>query len=161
GALQWRDRDKSTHRAEHANGRRPTMDLSYFAIDTVTLAGSLEEKLRATRAAGFGGIELWAKDVVSHAGGVSGAVPAVRAGGVRAANCPNLGVLVNAFHLLARGTSLDTLDSIPGERIFLVQLADYLGDLKDISETADHRRAFPHESAHRDIIGEMVRKVHA
>jgi sugar phosphate isomerase/epimerase len=233
------------------------MDLSHFAIDTVTLAGSLEEKLRATREAGFGGIELWAKDLVSHPGGVPGAVAAIRASGlrvtsfqllrdyegleahlhdykidiasslmdlveavaapilvvasstspyatdnadriaadlralaalaaprgiriafgapawgrwiseypavwdaVRTADCPNLGVLVNAFHLLARGTSLATLDTIPGERIFLVQLADYLGDLKDISETADHRRAFPHESAHRDIIGALVRKVH-
>ena len=52
------------------------------------------------------------------------------------------------------------LSDIPGERIFLVQLADYLGDLKDITETADHRRAFPNESAHRDVIGTLVRKIH-
>ena len=39
-------------------------------------------------------------------------------------------------------------------------LADYLGELKDITETADHRRAFPNESAHRDVIGALVRSVH-
>ena len=41
-----------------------------------------------------------------------------------------------------------------------MQLADYLGELEDITETADHRRAFPHESAHRDLIGALVRKIH-
>jgi sugar phosphate isomerase/epimerase len=69
-------------------------------------------------------------------------------------------MVVNAFHLLAKGTSLEMLDGIPGDRIFLVQLADYLGDLRDITETADHRRAFPNESAHREVIADMVRKVH-
>ena len=79
---------------------------------------------------------------------------------VRRADAPNLGVLINVFHLLAKGTPLDALDAIPGERIFLVQMADYLGDLRDISETADHRRAFPNESAHRHVIADMLRKVH-
>jgi sugar phosphate isomerase/epimerase len=79
---------------------------------------------------------------------------------VRRADRENLGVLINAFHLLARGTPLDGIDAIPGERIFLVQLADYLGDLKDITETADHRRSFPNESAHRGVIGALVRKIH-
>jgi predicted xylose isomerase-like sugar epimerase len=32
--------------------------------------------------------------------------------------------------------------------------------LKDITETADHRRAFPNESAHRDVIGALVRRIH-
>jgi sugar phosphate isomerase/epimerase len=233
------------------------MDMHRFAIDTVTLAGPLEDKLAATRDAGFGGIEIWAKDLVSHPGGVSGAVAAIRASGlrvtsfqllrdyegleahlhtykidiaksmldlmdaigapllvvasttspyasgdmdrvvadlralatlvtprgvrvafgapawarwineypavweaVRRADCPNLGVLINTFHLLARGTPLDALDTIPGDRIFLVQLADYLGELRDITETADHRRSFPNESAHRETIGEIIRKIH-
>ena len=233
------------------------MDLGRFAIDTVTLSGTLEDKLRVTRDAGFGGIEVWAKDLVTHPGGVRGAVAAIRGSGlrvssfqllkdyeglaahlhdykiemaaslmdlveavgapllvvtsttspyasgdmdktaadlaklaalaaqrdirvafgapawgrwineypavweaVRRADRANLGMVVNAFHLLAKGTSLAMLDSIPGDRIFLVQLADYLGDLRDITETADHRRAFPNESAHREVIAEMVRKVH-
>ncbi len=233
------------------------MDLGHFAIDTVTLSGTLEDKLRVTREAGFGGVEIWAKDLVTHPGGVPGAVAAIRASGlrvasfqllkdyegldahlhdykleiarslmdlveavganvlvvasstspyatgdmekigadlaelahvaaprgiriafgapawarwiseypavweaVRRADAPNLGVLINVFHLLAKGTPLDALDAIPGERIFLVQMADYLGDLRDISETADHRRAFPNESAHRHVIADMLRKVH-
>jgi sugar phosphate isomerase/epimerase len=233
------------------------MDMRRFAIDTVTLAGPLEDKLGATRDAGFGGIEIWARDLVSHPGGVSGAVAAIRESGVRVtsfqllrddegleahlhdykidmakslmdlmdavgaellvvasstspyakgdmdkiaadlralaaiaaprgiriafgapawarwineypavweavrrADCENLGVLINAFHMLARGTSLAPLDTIPGEKIFLVQLADFLGELRDITETADHRRAFPNESAHREIIAELIRKIH-
>jgi len=31
------------------------MDLGHFAVDTVTLSGTLEDKLRVTRDAGFGG----------------------------------------------------------------------------------------------------------
>ena len=235
---------------------RDTMDLGHFAIDTVTLSGTLEDKLRVTRDAGFGGIEIWAKDLVTHPGGVPGAVAAIRASGlrvssfqllkdyegldahlhdykleiarslmdlveaigstvlvvasstspyakddmdhvasdlaklaqlaaprhirvafgapawarwineypavweaVRRANQPNLGVLINVFHWLAKGTPLDAMDSIPGDRIFLVQMADYLGDLRDITETADHRRAFPNESAHRAVVAEMLHKL--
>ena len=233
------------------------MDLSHFAIDTVTLAGPLEDKLRVIRDGGFGGVEIWAKDLVTHPGGVPGAVAAIRSSGlrvtsfqllkdyegldahlheykidiaeslldlmdavgakllvvasststyasgdmekvvadlralamlaarrhvriafgapawakwineyplvweaVRRADRDNLGVLINAFHTLARGTPVDRINDIPGDRIFLVQLADYLGELKDITETADHRRAFPNESAHRDVIGALVRSVH-
>ena len=59
------------------------MDMHRFAIDTVTLAGPLEDKLAATRDAGFGGVEIWAKDLVSHPGGVKAAVAAIRESGLR------------------------------------------------------------------------------
>src|SRR5437763_14460310 len=61
------------------------MDLGHFAIDTVTLAGPLEDKLRVIRDAGFGGVEIWAKDLVTHPGGVPGAVAAIRSSGLRVA----------------------------------------------------------------------------
>lgn len=43
---------------------------------------------------------------------------------VRRANHPNVGIILDAFHILARGTDTETIKSIPRERIFLVQVAD-------------------------------------
>ena len=54
-----------------------------FGMDTITLAGPLEGKLAAVRAAGFSQIMLAAKDLVGHPGGVEAAVAAVRASGLR------------------------------------------------------------------------------
>ncbi|GCL64220.1 sugar phosphate isomerase/epimerase family protein [Pseudaquabacterium pictum] len=54
-----------------------------FGMDTITLAGSLENKLQAMRDAGFSQVMLKANDIVGHAGGVDAAVRAVKASGLR------------------------------------------------------------------------------
>ena len=54
-----------------------------IGMDTITMAGSLEAKLRAMREAGFSQVMLSARDIVGHAGGVSAAVAAVRDSGLR------------------------------------------------------------------------------
>jgi sugar phosphate isomerase/epimerase len=54
-----------------------------FGMDTITLAGPLEAKLAAMRAAGFTQVMLKANDIVGHAGGVDAAVQVVRASGLR------------------------------------------------------------------------------
>lgn len=54
-----------------------------FGMDTISLAGPLEAKLRAVREAGFTQIMLAAKDLVTHPDGVDAAVAAVRASGLR------------------------------------------------------------------------------
>ncbi|MEN3274375.1 MAG: 2-keto-myo-inositol isomerase [Massilia sp.] len=59
------------------------MNLSNFGMDSVTLAGSLESKLAACRAAGFSQIMLWARDLVEHPGGTEEAVRMVRRSGLR------------------------------------------------------------------------------
>jgi len=59
------------------------MNLDDFGMDTITLAGPLEAKLRATRAAGFTQIMLNATDIVGHPGGEGAAVAAVRSSGLR------------------------------------------------------------------------------
>lgn len=92
------------------------MDMRRFAIDTVTLAGPLEDKLAATRDAGFGGIEIWAKDLVSHPGGVSGAVAAIRASGVR----------VTSFQLLRDYEGLEA-----HLHDYKIEMANSLMDLMD------------------------------
>ena len=45
------------------------MNLDHFGMDTITLAGPLEPKLRAVRAAGFTQIMLNASDIVGHPDG--------------------------------------------------------------------------------------------
>ncbi|MEQ1658170.1 MAG: sugar phosphate isomerase/epimerase family protein [Hylemonella sp.] len=54
-----------------------------FGMDTITLAGPLEARLAAVRAAGFTQIMLSARDLVGHAGGLEAAIAAVKASGLR------------------------------------------------------------------------------
>lgn len=54
-----------------------------FGMDTISLAGPLEAKLKAVRDAGFTQIMLAAKDLVGHPDGVAAAVAVVRASGLR------------------------------------------------------------------------------
>ena len=59
------------------------MNLEHFGMDTITLAGPLEAKLRAVRGAGFSQVMLNATDIVGHPDGEQAAVDAVRASGLR------------------------------------------------------------------------------
>ncbi|MEF7613449.1 sugar phosphate isomerase/epimerase family protein [Aquincola sp. MAHUQ-54] len=59
------------------------MHIDDFGMDTITLAGGLEAKLAAVKAAGFSQIMLMARDLVGHPDGVDAAVRAVRASGLR------------------------------------------------------------------------------
>ena len=60
-----------------------TGNVDDFGMDTITLAGSLENKLQAMRAAGFGQVMLKANDIVGHDGGIDAAVRAVQRSGLR------------------------------------------------------------------------------
>ncbi len=59
------------------------MNISEFGMDTISLAGPLEAKLKAMREAGFGQVMLSARDVVGHPEGLDAAVKAVRTSGLR------------------------------------------------------------------------------
>ena len=59
------------------------MNLDHFGMDTITLAGPLEAKLHAMRAAGFTQVMLSARDVVGHPEGEATAIARVRASGLR------------------------------------------------------------------------------
>ena len=65
--------------------RRSTMqrNVADFGMDTISLAGPLEAKLAAVKAAGFGQIMLAARDIVGHPAGIEAAVHAVRSSGLR------------------------------------------------------------------------------
>lgn len=233
-----------------------------FGMDTITLAGPLEAKLAAVRAAGFDQIMLNARDLVGHAGGVDAAIEAVQASGLRVtgfqvlrdfeglsghlhgykidiakamlrmchrlgstvllacsstsqhatddleriakdlvklatlalplgiriayeglswgrtvneyttawdvverADWPNLGIALDSFHMLAAKTPLDELDAIDPERLFLVQLSDFMwqdaASFADRMATARTFRVFPGEGVHSETVAEIVRRVDA
>src|SRR5687768_14865286 len=234
------------------------MNLDHFGMDTITLAGPLEGKLRAIRAAGFTQVMLNANDLAGHPGGPATAIEAVRASGLRVtgfqvlrdfeglsghlhaykidiakamldmcralgsrvllvcsstsshatnelgvfikdlqklamlavpygiriayealswgrhvsevpqaweiveeADRANLGLAIDSFHILATGTSLESLEEIVAEKIVLVQLADFMWreirSREERIDTARHFRVFPGEGVHSEQVASLVR----
>lgn len=233
------------------------MTVRDFGMDTISLAGPLEAKLRAVKEAGFDQIMLSARDIVGHPEGVDAAVRAVRGSGLRVtgfqvlrdfeglsghlhdykveiaqsmlemchalgcrvllacsstsqhaatgvgriardlrklamlavplrirvayeglswgrtineytaaweavqqADCPNLGLGIDSYHLLATQTPLDALADIDPAKVFLVQLSDFMwNEVRTPEEriaTARHFRVFPGEGVHSDQLAELV-----
>ncbi|MGI9219075.1 MAG: sugar phosphate isomerase/epimerase family protein [Hydrogenophaga sp.] len=231
-----------------------------FGMDTITLAGPLEAKLAAMKAAGFTQVMLKANDINGHPGGIDAAVAAVKASGLRGtgfqvlrdfeglsghlhqykvdiakamlemcaalgckvllacsstsahasgdldhlardlrklamlalplgikiayeglswgrtinefttawdvvcrADCPNLGLGIDSFHIFAAKTSLDEIDYLDPSKIFLVQLADFMWqETKTFEErmtTARTFRVFPGEGVHSEQLAELVLKL--
>jgi 4-hydroxyphenylpyruvate dioxygenase len=62
---------------------------------------------------------------------------------VRRANHPALGLVLDSFHILARGTELSSIGTIPRDRIFLVQMADAPRLEMDYLSWSRHHRCFP------------------
>ena len=236
------------------------MKVEDFGMDTITLAGPIEAKLAAVRAAGFTQIMLSARDLVGHPDGESAAINAVKNSGLRvtglqvlrdfeglsghlhaykvdvaksmltlahdvgaplilacsstsahadgdfeaqvadlrklamlgvpmgirvayealswgrqvddladawslvnAANFANLGLGLDSFHMLARETPLEVLDTIDPAKVFFVQLSDFMWSApstpQERLETARHARVFPGEGAHSDALGDLIRGI--
>ena len=76
------------------------------------------------------------------------------------ADAPNLGIGIDSFHIFATETSLDDLDMLDPEKIFLVQLADFMWtEIRSVEEriaTARHFRVFPGEGVHSEQLAEIV-----
>jgi 4-hydroxyphenylpyruvate dioxygenase len=64
---------------------------------------------------------------------------------VQQVNHKNLGLCLDSFHILSRGTQLDTIANIPGEKIFYLQLADAPIMSLDVLSWSRHHRLFPGE----------------
>lgn len=241
----------------HYNG-----NVNDFGMDTISLAGPLEAKLKAVREAGFTQIMLSARDLVGHPDGLDAAIAAVKASGLRVtgfqvlrdfeglsghlhdykvdiaksmlemchaldcrvllicsstsvhatgdtaalvrdlrklamlaipmnikiayealswgrvvnefpqawdiicqADMPNLGLGFDSFHMFATKTSLDELEMLNPDKIFLVQLADFMWtEIKSVEEritTARHFRVFPGEGVHSEDLAALVNKLHS
>jgi 4-hydroxyphenylpyruvate dioxygenase len=238
----------------------PTEAISGFGMDTITLAGPLEAKLAAMKAAGFSQVMLKANDLNGHPGGIDAAVQAVKDSGLRGtgfqvlrdfeglsghlhhykvdiakamlemcaalgckvllacsstsvhasadldhiardlrklamlalplginiayeglswgrtvnefttawdvvcrADCPNLGLGIDSFHIFAAKTPLEEIDYLDPSKIFLVQLADFMWqETKTFEErmtTARSFRVFPGEGVHSEELVDLVQKL--
>ncbi len=232
-----------------------------FGMDTISLAGPLEAKLKAIRDAGFGQVMLSARDVVGHPDGLDAAVRVVKESGLRVtgfqvlrdfeglsghlhdykidiaksmlemcaalgskvllvcsststhatqdldhiaadlrklamlavplgikvafeglswgrtinefttawdvvfrADVPNLGIGLDSFHMLAAKTPLDELEILDPEKIFLVQLADFMWQeihsFEERMTTARHFRVFPGEGVHSEATADLVTRLY-
>ena len=59
------------------------MNFDRFGLDSATLAGPLETRLAAARAAGFAHVMISATDIVNHPSGIDAAVRTIRESGLR------------------------------------------------------------------------------
>lgn len=79
---------------------------------------------------------------------------------VSRADCPNLGIGIDSFHSLATETPLAALEDLDPERIFLVQLSDFMWARtptpQERMETARHFRVFPGEGVHSEALQRLV-----
>ncbi len=64
---------------------------------------------------------------------------------VRRADHPNVGLILDSFHTLARGIDPETIRRIPGDKIFFVQLADAPQINMDLLYWSRHFRNMPGE----------------
>ncbi|QCU79461.1 sugar phosphate isomerase/epimerase and 4-hydroxyphenylpyruvate domain-containing protein [Citricoccus sp. SGAir0253] len=71
---------------------------------------------------------------------------------VEQADRANLGVCLDSFHILSRHGDVTGFRSIPGEKVFFVQLADAPHLLLDLLSWSRHHRTFPGEGSF-DLVG--------
>jgi sugar phosphate isomerase/epimerase len=76
------------------------------------------------------------------------------------ANCPNLGLAVDAFDVLAARIPVEEIEALDPQQIYLVQLSDYMWQqIRSVEEqvtTSTHYRVFPGEGAHSDDLAKFV-----
>jgi sugar phosphate isomerase/epimerase len=79
------------------------------------------------------------------------------------ANAPNLGLGLDSYHIFATKSALDDLDLLLPEKIFLVQLADFMWQEVRTAEeriaTARHFRVFPGEGVHSAALADLVTRL--
>jgi sugar phosphate isomerase/epimerase len=76
------------------------------------------------------------------------------------ADCPNLGIGLDSFHIFAANSSLDAIEDLDPERIFLVQLSDFMWNetptFEERMTTARTFRVFPGEGVHSEQLADLV-----
>lgn len=79
------------------------------------------------------------------------------------ADCPNLGLGIDSFHIFAAQTPLDEIDYLQPDKIFLVQLADFMWQeartFEERMTTARTFRVFPGEGVHSEQLVQLVLKL--
>jgi sugar phosphate isomerase/epimerase len=81
------------------------------------------------------------------------------------ADCPNLGIGIDSFHIFAAKTSLDPIEALDPAKIFLVQLSDFMWQdiptFEDRMTTARTFRVFPGEGVHSEELADLVLRLNA
>jgi sugar phosphate isomerase/epimerase len=76
------------------------------------------------------------------------------------ADCPNLGIGLDSFHIFAAKTPLDAIEDLDPNKIFLVQLSDFMWNetptFEERMTTARTFRVFPGEGVHSDALADLV-----
>jgi sugar phosphate isomerase/epimerase len=76
------------------------------------------------------------------------------------ADCPNLGIGIDSFHIFAAKTPLDAIEDIDPDRIYLAQLSDFMWNetpsFEERMTTARTFRVFPGEGVHSDQLSDLV-----
>jgi sugar phosphate isomerase/epimerase len=76
------------------------------------------------------------------------------------ADCPNLGIGIDSFHIFAAKTPLDAIDDIDSDRIYLAQLSDFMWhetpSFEERMTTARTFRVFPGEGVHSKQLADLV-----
>lgn len=76
------------------------------------------------------------------------------------ADCPNLGIGIDSFHIFATKTPLDAIEDIDPDRIFLAQLSDFMWhetpSFEERMTTARTFRVFPGEGVHSEQLADLV-----
>jgi sugar phosphate isomerase/epimerase len=76
------------------------------------------------------------------------------------ADCPNLGIGIDSFHIFAAKTPLDAIEDIDPDRIYLAQLSDFMWhetpSFEERMTTARTFRVFPGEGVHSDQLADLV-----
>jgi len=79
---------------------------------------------------------------------------------VQRADCPNLGLGIDSYHIFAANTPLDEIDYLDPDKIFLVQLADFMWQetrtFEERMSTARTFRVFPGEGVHSEQLVDLV-----
>ncbi|APW44712.1 sugar phosphate isomerase/epimerase family protein [Rhodoferax saidenbachensis] len=79
------------------------------------------------------------------------------------ADCPNLGMGIDSFHIFAAKTPLDAIEELDASKIFLVQLSDFMWNetptFEDRMTTARTFRVFPGEGVHSNALADLVLKL--
>ena len=66
---------------------------------------------------------------------------------MRTADHPALGLCIDSFHILSRGSDPAGIRDIPGEKLFFLQLADAPSMDMDLLQWSRHHRLFPGQGA--------------
>lgn len=81
------------------------------------------------------------------------------------ADCPNLGLGLDSFHIFATKTPLEAIDELDPERIFLVQLSDFMWNetptFEERMTTARTFRVFPGEGVHSEALADLALRLQA